>query len=164
MRGYEAYGVDHYRPKKLFPHLATEYLNLFYACNRCNAFKGSFWPTPGLRSAKKFIPNPCEHRMFDHLRYKGAQVVAKTPAGAMTVELLDLNHDSAVDWRAANIQAFRELLRVKEKAALARKQVWKQMQQQRARTPVQAAALESKLARAIALEARAAQNFDTLYG
>lgn len=44
-KGWESFGVDHYRPKAKFPLLSNEYLNLFYSCNRCNGLKRDYWPT-----------------------------------------------------------------------------------------------------------------------
>lgn len=99
VKGQESFGVDHYRPKSLFPHLANEYLNLFYACNRCNSWKGRFWPSPGQRKNQIFVPNPCEHVMFQHLRYSNGAVMGSSTAGGFTIDLLDLNDPAAVEWR-----------------------------------------------------------------
>jgi len=99
LKGYESFGVDHYRPQKDFPHLVTEYLNLFYACNRCNNLKRRFWPNPQEERDGIFIPNPCEHLMFDHLRYIRGKVQAHSNAGVFTMERLDLNDPVGVDFR-----------------------------------------------------------------
>lgn len=104
IKGKEAFGADHYRPKKHFPHLETEYLNLFYCCNRCNSLKRSFWPSPAQVSAKQFVPNPCEHVMFEHLRYRGGSVAPASEAGDWTIDLLDLNDPDAVGFREALIK------------------------------------------------------------
>lgn len=98
VRGYDAFGVDHYRPKKRFPAQATAYDNLFYACNACNARKGAYWPAAEHESTR-FIPNPCDHEMFRHLRYAHARVEARTEAGRVALDLLDLNDSDAVAWR-----------------------------------------------------------------
>lgn len=98
-KGQESFGVDHYRPKWLFPHLANEYLNLFYACNRCNSYKGRFWPSPEQKKDQIFVPNPCEHVMFDHLRYSDGVVTDASRAGRFAIELLDFNDPLAVEWR-----------------------------------------------------------------
>jgi len=99
MKGYESFGVDHYRPKSKFPELATAYANLFYACNPCNLRKGSYWPKQ-VQAKTHFIPNPCDHEMFRHIRFKGSKVEARTVAGRVLLETLDLNDDSAVEYRA----------------------------------------------------------------
>lgn len=36
--------VDHFRPRELFPDLWLDWLNLIYACYRCNQSKGGEWP------------------------------------------------------------------------------------------------------------------------
>ena len=88
MKEGDAFGVDHYRPKSIFPLLETEYSNLFYCCNTCNRRKGNKW----LTSPLPFIPNPDDHVMFDHLRFKQDIVEPITDAGKYTCELLQLNH------------------------------------------------------------------------
>lgn len=104
MRGTDVFGADHYRPKKYFPHLATVYENLFYCCNACNSRKSSHWPGKG-KSSQYFIPNPCDHEMFRHLRFKGDIVDARTPEGKFTRDLLDLNAPDIVDFRNAILVA-----------------------------------------------------------
>lgn len=105
LRGYDAFGVDHYRPKSQFPHLETEYLNLLYACNRCNSAKGSFWPTPELRRRGCWIPNVCEHIMFDHLRVRDGEVIGMSLTGEWTIEKLLLNDPAVIQFRRDVIQA-----------------------------------------------------------
>ena len=36
--------VDHFRPRSKFPRQALDWLNLVYACQRCNTTKGNLWP------------------------------------------------------------------------------------------------------------------------
>lgn len=98
MKDYELYGVDHYRPKGRFDHLLTTYSNLFYCCNPCNRLKGEYWPPKG-QGKTHFIPNPCDHEMFKHLRFNGAVVETKSPAGVVAEELMDLNDPEAVAYR-----------------------------------------------------------------
>jgi hypothetical protein len=99
MKGQDAFGVDHYRPKSLFPDLGTVYSNLFYACNCCNRRKGKFWPTIDQMRAGEFIPNPCDHVMFDHLRFQSARVVTRSPAGERADKTLMFNDDESVQYR-----------------------------------------------------------------
>lgn len=99
LKGEAAFGADHYRPKNLFPHLATEYCNLFYCCNQCNSRKGKFSPL-SLKANSKFIPNPCDHVMYQHLKFNRENVVYKSVAGEFTAELLDLNDPKTVEYRA----------------------------------------------------------------
>ncbi len=98
MKDLEMYGVDHYRPKSLFPELLTTYSNLFYCCNPCNRRKREYWPTRG-KLKTHFIPNPCDHEMFAHLRFSGEKVQARTVAGAVAYDLLDLDDPEVVEYR-----------------------------------------------------------------
>jgi uncharacterized protein (TIGR02646 family) len=75
LKGYEGFGIDHYLPKSKFPFLGAAWSNLFYACNVCNTWKGDSVSRP-----ERFLPNPCAHRMADHLQYRGAAVEVYTPA------------------------------------------------------------------------------------
>ena len=129
VKGREGFGVDHYRPKKHFPHLATEYFNLFYCCNRCNSLKRNFWPSRINRANGQFVPNPCEHVMFDHLRYRGGAIEANSNAGEWTSELLLLNDALAVNFREAYIKAldlvFAQLRASKATVAEAKMQISK---------------------------------------
>ena len=99
MRGTAAFAVEHYLPKTDFPNLTTDYLNLFYCCNTCNSFKGDWYPSPADLKDGRFIPNPCDHVMFSHLRFKGPRIDSMSVAGQYTLRLLDLNEDEAVKYR-----------------------------------------------------------------
>ena len=98
MLGWAQFGADHYRPQALYPELATTYTNLFYCCNACNSRKGDYWPRL-IGQSGYFIPNPCDHVMFDHLRYDNAKIVGKSRQGAFTIELLDLDSREKEDYR-----------------------------------------------------------------
>jgi len=99
LAGADSFGVDHYRPTSRFPDLGSVYGNLFYSCNRCNRRKGDFWPTDSQWSEGAVFPNPCDHRMSEHLRYRGARVQAISRAGEIAVELLMLNDEEDVRYR-----------------------------------------------------------------
>jgi hypothetical protein len=127
LKGHEAFGVDHYRPKDKFDALKNQYSNLFYACNRCNGWKRNFWPSPTQLKAKLFVPNPCDHRMTEHLRYQHAEVASESRAGEWAIHLLDLNNPDVVENRAWVIGAFQmyaeQLATVKATIAEAEKQL-----------------------------------------
>ena len=99
MKGLEAFGVDHYKPKSVFPALVADYGNLFYACNVCNQWKGDYWPTTSQRRRGAYFPNPCDHEMSAHLRYKGATPVAVSVTGRFTIESLGLDDAEAEAYR-----------------------------------------------------------------
>jgi hypothetical protein len=81
-KAYSGFGVDHYQPKSKAKDPNT-WTNLFYACNECNTWKGSKESTP-----ERFIPNPCNHRMAEHIQYKDATFETYTPHGAWMAHLL----------------------------------------------------------------------------
>ena len=99
LKGADNFGVDHYKPKKRYRSLERVYTNLFYACNPCNRRKGDFWPGESERAVAIFIPNPCDHVMFDHLRFERGEVVGKSAAGKFVIETLDLNEEAVVEYR-----------------------------------------------------------------
>lgn len=99
LRGSEHFGVDHYKPRSLFPDHERLYLNLYYACNPCNRRKGPFWPSDEEAERGLFVPNPGDHVMFDHVKFDAEQVVGRTAAGRFFVDLLDLNDPSVVEYR-----------------------------------------------------------------
>jgi len=111
LKGDDNFGVDHYRPKGLFPHLATVYENLFYSCNVCNRRKSWFWPSAAHLEAKQFIPNPCDHVMSAHLRFHGVTVLARTAAGQFTRDLLDLNEERVLYFRWFRLRVIGEEVR-----------------------------------------------------
>lgn len=94
------YAVEHYKPKSIFPQLETEYTNLYYSCGHCNSKKGEFWPTDNELRLGIFIPNPCDHVMFQHLRTLTNCIVAHhSHAGEWTIDLLDLNSPKKIQKR-----------------------------------------------------------------
>lgn len=107
-----SYAVEHYLPKKHFPLLVCTYDNLFYSCASCNTRKGEFWPKRAELKAGRFIPNPCDHVMFQHLRFNGVAVEARTEAGRLAVEMLDLNSPQAKQHRS-NVLTALELLQAR---------------------------------------------------
>lgn len=99
LKGQESFGVDHYKPKKKFPSLETEYSNLFYACNVCNSRKGDFWPSSEQLANRHFVPNPCDHIMYDCLGAAGPFIKAKNSTGKFALDILDLNDPRTVRYR-----------------------------------------------------------------
>jgi hypothetical protein len=107
LNNYNGFGVDHYKPQNLFRHLRNVYSNLFYACNRCNTLKDEFWQDP--KDKDIFMPNPCDHVMFDHFQYKSAVVHEKSKAGKFSAGLLELNDPELIKFRAGILTAVEAL-------------------------------------------------------
>jgi uncharacterized protein (TIGR02646 family) len=119
---HDKFGVDHYRPQSQFPELAAAYSNLFYCCNTCNSRKKNFWPSKGLADPSS-IPNPCDFRMTDHLRFQREQVVASSTHGNTAIELLDLNAPDRVAYRDSLLVAEASMLKTLASNAAFRKKV-----------------------------------------
>lgn len=99
------FGVDHYRPKSIprFAHLICSYDNLFYCCANCNSRKGNDWPAD--EKAGPYVVNPCDHTMTDHIRFDAAtaMMIARSPWGEHTRDLLQLNSAEIVAYRKSNL-------------------------------------------------------------
>jgi hypothetical protein len=109
MVGADNFGVDHYRPKDRFPELLVSYDNLFYACNACNSRKGNYWPSVEESARGVFVPNPCEHKMGAHARYRAARVQGRSVAGKWLIELVQLNDDEVVRYRSMMLSTIKAL-------------------------------------------------------
>jgi hypothetical protein len=79
--------------------------NLAYSCSICNWKKGSNIATT-LEKGGSFVPlfNPRTDDWFDHFAVENGVIIAKTPIGAATVKLLDLNFlDKIIERRELTI-------------------------------------------------------------
>jgi hypothetical protein len=113
IRTFNNFGVDHYKPQWKFPELECVYVNLYYACNTCNSLKGKKWLTDEEQAFGLFIPNPCDHVMFEHLRFRGADIETRTLTGAWADAELRLSADDRRyerDMILRTISRFRSLL------------------------------------------------------
>jgi hypothetical protein len=106
----DAFGVDHYRPASRFPDLRCAYENLFYCCNVCNRLKGTFWPSEAEWAAGRFVPNPCDHVMRQHLRYSGAYILPESSAGQLAIDLLLLNDELVIGYRELILRSIERCL------------------------------------------------------
>jgi len=90
-----AFHVEHYRPQKHFPNLATTYNNLFYACSTCNIFKADYWN----QRVEARIPNPCDDVMSQHLAFRDHIIEEQSQRGLIAIEQLRLNNDNSTGYR-----------------------------------------------------------------
>lgn len=105
--------IDHFAPKKVFPHLELAYSNLVYACRFCNVSKSDHWigtdPTIHNDGLKGFV-DPCSEDYDTHLgREAGGRIIAKSDLGAYIVKRLKLyllRHELL--WRARKARALRD--------------------------------------------------------
>jgi HNH endonuclease len=92
----DAFAVEHYLPKEHFPDLKCKYSNLYYACSKCNSYKGEYYPQ---RPEDPFFPNPCDHVMIEHVRFEQGVVETISDHGGFMVEALHLNAKELADYR-----------------------------------------------------------------
>ena len=106
--GPNVFGVDHIVPKSKDSARECEYANLIYACNRCNALKGSV--TDG--------PNPLAET-FDDLLVVGEDgtITAKNPRGKRMIRLFLLDSTERTRYRAKLIRLVRKLRNVADRRA-----------------------------------------------
>jgi hypothetical protein len=105
--------VEHFRPKsrKEFSHLLYTYSNLYYACNRCNDFKGTTWPTKSLERRGYYFADPCVCSMYtEHLKIMpDGRLKTLTKCGEYCRDHLHLDRALLVRWRAEGLKLFRDM-------------------------------------------------------
>lgn len=83
--GSRGFQIDHFKPKKHFPNLETEYTNLVYSCPYCNRAKWDKWVEPD-----GFI-DPCDSTYEKNLfRNAKGQIKALTIRGEFIHKELNL--------------------------------------------------------------------------
>jgi len=84
--GSRGFQIDHFKPKKLFAGLSTEYANLVYSCPFCNRAKWDKW-----KSSDGFI-DPCDER-YDECLYRNekGQIKYKNSQGQYIYDNLNLH-------------------------------------------------------------------------
>ena len=97
--GSKSFQVDHYKPKSIFPSLATTYTNLFYACRDCNAYKAAYWHGLLQKALGKFIINPCDHDPDEHLNRSAELWEGLSSAGKWNITRLRLNSPAQIKRR-----------------------------------------------------------------
>ena len=83
--GSRGFQIDHFKPKKTFPDLETEYSNLVYSCPYCNRAKWDYW-----RDNKGFV-DPCSDSYSEILfRNEKGQIKYENEQGQYIYEHLKL--------------------------------------------------------------------------
>lgn len=98
--GEESAEVDHFRPKHLFPDLAEEYTNLYYACHRCNHRKGAHWPDGDLQARGVGYVDLCADDYETHYRMRlDGSLETLSDSAQWTVQTIRLNSPHLVQVR-----------------------------------------------------------------
>jgi hypothetical protein len=123
--------VEHFRPKGLseFAHLICAYSNLYYACNRCNDFKGTTWPTAAMKRKGYFFADPCASDVYqEHLKVrKDGRLQTLTKCGEYTRNHLLLDRDLLVTWRAERLDLLRDVKAAERAVATLEKRLMPQV-------------------------------------
>lgn len=89
-------------------HGSTVPENLAYACFHCNRLKGPNLSSVDLETGEiTRLYHPRRDRWIEHFRYEGARIVAMTPIGRATAELLRFNAPERLAPRQALLVARR---------------------------------------------------------
>jgi uncharacterized protein (TIGR02646 family) len=134
-----SFTIDHFRPKGLprFRHLRNIYANLYYACPRCNTYKGNVWPARSTVARGSGFVDPCAQDPLNHFSFDaGGGIAPRTAAGAYTIRHLRLDRAQLerrrrelIDEAAQELKLFAEIesdrasftamrIRAKDKARL----------------------------------------------
>ena len=91
--------VDHYHPRAAGG--TDDLSNLVYACQRCNQYKGDYWPTPERLAAGLFVLHPQLHYLSLHLSENewSSELEPLTSTGAFHLRLLQLNRPELITHR-----------------------------------------------------------------
>lgn len=108
-----SFHIDHFAPRKIFPHLECDYNNLVYACRFCNISKSDHWvgddETVHNDGARGFV-DPCSEDYEAHFeRQASGRIVPLTELGAYIVRRLRLDllrHEFL--WQARRARALRQ--------------------------------------------------------
>jgi len=119
LRGSSQFAVEHYLPKKPFKNFELTYSNLYYACLNCNCRKGQFWAKEPDLAVGRFIANPCDHVMTDHVKFDRVNVVARSTAGEFMVERLALNMAEILLIRGFILSSIRDNMKLRAEAQAA---------------------------------------------
>ncbi|CZP18396.1 TPA: HNH endonuclease [Legionella pneumophila] len=113
--GSKVFHIDHYKPKKEFPELISEYSNLIYSCPDCNRYKGSFWPKRiDLLMRREIIYLRPPEQIHNHLDVRDHTWKAKTRKGAWNIEKLQLNSKINIRRREHRVNVHNTISRLKK--------------------------------------------------
>lgn len=97
----EHYELDHFRPQKPFDNLINDFLNLYYACHRCNQRKSNTWPREQEQRTGKYIVDLCRDDFNTHYNFlPDGTLELLTEAAKYTEKKLKLNSPELVRQRA----------------------------------------------------------------
>ena len=98
--GEENFELDHFFPVSKFPHLESDFYNLYYACHPCNGIKRAQWPGDQLIERGIGFVDLCRDDFADHFRVlPDGSWEGLTPSARYTIEALRLNRPHLLEIR-----------------------------------------------------------------
>jgi len=97
--GFQAFHVEHYRPKSRFKDLEHKLSNLFYACPICNRFKSNDWPDePHEEYSNCSYPDPSkvDYTVLFELNQEDGFIEGLYPASKYIIERLYFNRPQLI--------------------------------------------------------------------
>ena len=92
-----AFHVEHIVAKQHTDEGQNDLSSLAFACDRCNAFKGTNLSSIDPKSGDKVdLFNPRKNVWSDHFAVSGGMIAGLTPIGRATVRLLNMNDSRRV--------------------------------------------------------------------
>jgi len=92
--------IEHFWPKATWPHRAFDWLNYLIICTLCNSNKRDQFPLDD--AGRPLLLDPTEEDPLDHMALSPAtgMLLALSPKGKVTIEIIDLDRETLVKGRA----------------------------------------------------------------
>jgi uncharacterized protein (TIGR02646 family) len=92
--------IEHFWPKAIYPQRAFDWLNYLIICTLCNSNKREQFPLDDAGSP--LLLDPTDEDPLDHMVLSPAtgELVALSPKGKLTIEIIDLDRETLVLGRA----------------------------------------------------------------
>lgn len=97
---FVSFHIEHIVARQHLDEVPDDPSALAYACDRCNAFKGTNLSSIDPETGEKVdVFNPRRDEWLEHFTVAGASVVGRTKVGRATVRLLNMNDPRRIDLR-----------------------------------------------------------------
>lgn len=109
---YGNFHIDHFKPKKRFSNLKTEYSNLYYSCDICNDYKLNTWPDTDNPDVYDFrFIDPCNDNPNEYLTISNyiIEPYNNSKPAIYTITHLRLNRSGLIDLRKERDKIVREI-------------------------------------------------------
>lgn len=92
--------IEHFWPKSSYPHRAFDWLNYLIICTLCNSNKRDQFPLDD--AGRPLLLDPTDEDPLDHMALSPAtgMLLALSPKGEVTIEIIDLDRETLIKGRA----------------------------------------------------------------